>query len=372
MKVMSILGTRPELIKMSEIMKKLDKYVDHIFVHTGQNHDYTLNDIFYADLGLRKPDYFLGVVGETLGQTIANVISKTEEVLLKEKPDAVVILGDTNSALGGIIAKRLKIPIFHLEAGNRCFDLNVPEEINRTIMDHICDVNMVYSENSRRYLLEEGVAKDRIFIMGSPMKEVLNQHIDKAMNSDILERLGLEYPEAARTPYCLVNIHRDENTEIPENFTILLDTLNAIADKYDMPVVVSTHPRLKKHLEGKGLDARVRFLPAFGFLDYLKLQMNAKCVISDSGTIAEESSILKFPAITIRNAVERPEAVDVGSLLITGVDKEHILRCIDIAKAPTYTPVDWDIDNCSDRVLNVILGYTGYVNRYVWRKNGLK
>lgn len=363
MKVMTVLGTRPELIKMSSIIKKLDKHVDHVFVHTGQNYAYELNEIFYTDLDLRKPDYFLEVAGGTLGETIANVIKKTEEVILKEKPDAVVILGDTNSALGAIIAKRMKIPLFHLEAGNRCFDQNVPEEINRMIMDHISDVNMVYTENSRRYLLDEGVAKDRIFIMGSPMKEVITGVMLRIDESTVLYKLSLE-----KNKYFLVSIHRDENTEIKKNLDELFVTLNAIAEKYKLPIIVTTHPRLRKKLEGRQVNSLVKFLEPFGFIDYLKLQENAKCVISDSGTIAEESSILGFSAITIRNAIERPEAVDVGSLLMTGVDSENILRCIDIVTPSTTIPADYDIDNCSERVLKVILGFTPYVNRYVWHK----
>lgn len=363
MKVLTLLGTRPELIKLSEIIKKLDQHTDHIFVHTGQNYAYELNEIFYKDLGLRQPDYYLGVGGGTLAETIAKVLVETEKVLEKEQPDAVVILGDTNSALGGIIAKRMKIPVFHLEAGNRCFDLNVPEEINRTILDHIGDVNMVYSENSRRYLLDEGVAKDRIFLMGSPMREVLEAHETQIISSDALNQLKLKGGR-----YFLVNLHRDENTTIDENFDILLDTLNTIANKYRIPVVVSTHPRTEKKLVGKLVDDRIRFMKPFGFLDYVKLQINAKCVISDSGTIAEESSILHFPAITIRNAVERPEAVDAGSLLITGVDRESILRCLELARVPTVLPQGYEITDCSDRVLNVVLGYTPYINKYVWRK----
>jgi UDP-N-acetylglucosamine 2-epimerase len=363
MKVLTLLGTRPEIIKLSSIMKKLDKTVDHITVHTGQNYDYELNEIFYKDLELRKPDYYLGVGGGTLAETIGKILVETEKVLVKEKPDAIVILGDTNSALGGIIAKRMKIPIFHLEAGNRCFDLNVPEEINRMILDHIGDVNMAYSENSRRYLLAEGAPKDRTFIMGSPMKEIFNEYLPKVQDSEVLGELGL-------TDYFLVSIHRDENTEIYENFITLIDTLNAIIDKYNLPIVVTTHPRFKKKLEKHNiqLNPKIMLCKPFGFFDYVKLQLNARCVITDSGTIAEESSILKFPAVTIRNAVERPEAVDAGSLLITGVDKESILRCIDLAKAPTVTPEAYSVDNCSDRVLNVVLGYTPYVNKYVWHK----
>lgn len=363
MKVLTLLGTRPELIKLSEIIKKLDQHTDHVFVHTGQNYAYELNDIFYEDLHLRQPDYYLGVGGGSLAETIAKVLTQTEQVLLKEKPDAVVILGDTNSALGGMIAKRMKIPLFHLEAGNRCFDQNVPEEINRTILDHIGDVNMVYSENSRRYLLDEGVAKDRIFLMGSPMREVLDLHMLEIMASMALTELQLKPGR-----YFLVNLHRDENTTIPENFATILLTLEAIAEKYNLPVIVSTHPRTEQKLQGMNLDPRIRFLKPFGFLDYVQLQLNAKCVISDSGTIAEESSILKFPAITIRNAVERPEAVDAGSLLITGVDQESILRCLEVAKAPTVTPQGYEIEDCSNRVLNVVLGYTPYINKYVWRK----
>lgn len=365
MKVLTLLGTRPEIIKLSAIMKKLDSTVEHITVHTGQNYDYELNEIFYKDLDLRKPDYYLGVGGGTLAETIAKILIETEKVLIKEKPDAIVILGDTNSALGGIIAKRMKIPIFHLEAGNRCFDLNVPEEINRMILDHIGDVNMAYSENSRRYLLAEGAPKDRTFIMGSPMKEIFNQYLPKVQASNILNDLKLTKGE-----YFLVSIHRDENTEIHENLVILLDTLNEMVDKYNLPIIITAHPRFRNKLEKDGivLNDKIIICKPFGFFDYVNLQLNARCVVTDSGTIAEESSILKFPAVTIRNAVERPEAVDVGSLLITGVDKASILSCIDLAKAPTVTPEAYSVDNCSDRVVNVVLGYTPYINKYVWHK----
>ena len=360
MKVMSILGTRPEIIKMSEIIKKLDKYTDHVFVHTGQNYDPQLSTVFYRDLGLRVPDIQLEWRGDDLGAQMANSFFETSKVLMDEKPDAVVILGDTNSAIaGGYLAKRMKIPLFHLEAGNRCFDDNVPEEINRRLMDHISDVNMVYTQGQRLYLLDEGVAKERIFIMGSPMKEVL---ANISTDGEPLKELGVKKDE-----YFLVNIHRDENTEIPANLDILLDTLRAVYEKYKFPIIVSTHPRLKKKLEDTEIEG-VRFLPPFGFKDYIHLQLNAKCVISDSGTLAEESSILSFPAITIRNAHERAEATDVGSILMTGVNKEDILRCIDIVEAPSTIPADYDVDNCSDRVLRVILGYTPYINRYVWHK----
>lgn len=362
MKVMSIVGTRPELIKMSEIIKKLDAHTDHTFVHTGQNYDYELNEVFYKDLDLRIPDHFLGCGGGSLAETIANVLVKSEEALRAAQPDAVVILGDTNSALAGIIAKRMKIPLFHLEAGNRCFDDNVPEEINRRILDHISDVNMVYTQGQRLYLRDEGIAKDRVFVMGSPMKEVFARHIERVHASKVLDNLTL-----APKGYFLVSLHRDENTEIPENLAELMRALVAIRDKYNLPVIVSTHPRLRRKLEGDE-PRGIHFMPPFGFLDYNKLQLNARCVISDSGTIAEESSLLKFPAITIRNAIERAEAIDSGSILMTGINKEFILDCLDIVEAPTVIPADYDVDNCSERVLKVILGYTGYVNRVVWRR----
>ena len=363
MRVLSIIGTRPEIIKMSEIIKKLDKHTDHILIHTGQNYDYELNEIFYKDLDLRHPDHVLDTKGESLAETIGNIMYEVEKMLNLYEPDAVVILGDTNSALSGIIAKRMKIPLFHLEAGNRCFDDNVPEEINRRILDHISDVNMVYTQGQRLYLRDEGVAKDRLFIMGSPMKEVLYKHQNKINDSDVLEELDL-----LRGEYFLVSLHRDENTEIEANFSILVDTLDTISKKYELPIIVSTHPRLEKKLDGVTLDKNIRFLKPFGFSDYNKLQMNAKCVISDSGTISEESSILQFPAITIRNAIERAEAIDVGSILMTAVDKENILTCLEVVETPTTIPADYDVDNCSDRVLKVVLGYTPYVNKYVWAK----
>lgn len=349
MKVMTIVGTRPELIKLSEIIKKLDEHTDHVFVHTGQNYDYELHGIFYEDLNLRKPDYFLDCAGDSLSESISEIIRKVGKVLAKEKPDAVVILGDTNSALSGIIVKRMKIPLFHLEAGNRCFDDNVPEEINRRILDHISDVNLVYTQGQRLYLRDEGIAKDRIFVMGSPMKEVLSKQklVDAPGN------------------YYLVSIHRDENTEIPQNLDILVDTITEIAKQ--TPVIVSTHPRLQNKLGDIDIP-NVEFHKPFGFNEYINLQRNAKCVISDSGTISEESAILGFPAITIRNAHERAEATDAGSILMTGVDKENILRCLDIVSAPTTIPPEYDVNNCSERVLKIILGYTPYVNKYVWNK----
>lgn len=362
MKTMTIVGTRPELIKMSEIIKKLDKQTEHIFVHTGQNYDYELNEIFYEDLDLRKPDHFLGCGGGSLAETIGKVLVETEKLLVKEKPDAVIILGDTNSALAGIVAKRMKIPLFHLEAGNRCFDDNVPEEINRRVLDHISDVNLVYTENQRLYLRDEGVAKDRLFVMGSPMKEILTTHYGKITGSNVLEHLRLE-----KNKYFLASIHRDENVESEKNLNELLASLHALYLKYDLPVIVSTHPRLRRKLESRR-PSKIIFLEPFGFLDYNNLQMNAKCVISDSGTIAEESSILGFPAVTIRNAVERPEAFDVGSLLMSGVNKESILKCVELSSTPYAMPDDYAVSNCSDRVLKIILSFTPYVNRYVWHK----
>lgn len=357
---MTILGTRPELIKLSEIIKKLDKYTDHVFVHTGQNFDHELNGIFYEDLGLRQPDHYLDVAGDSLGSTIGNIMNKAEAALRYEKPDAVVILGDTNSALAGIIAKRLKIPLFHLEAGNRCFDDNVPEEINRRILDHISDVNMAYTETQRRNLLMEGLPKDRTFVMGSPMKEVLAN----------LKQWDDNPLDLVKDSYFLVSIHRDENTEIKENLDSLLAALQAIQMRFGLPIIVSAHPRLKNKLKDVDMDTMggVRFMPPFGLKDYIALQRQAKCVISDSGTISEESAILKFPAITIRNSMERAEAIDVGSILMTGVDKKSILNCLDIVQTPTTIPADYDVDNCSERVLRVILGYTPYINKYVWHK----
>jgi len=367
MRVMSIVGTRPEIIKMSQIIKLLDECTEHTFIHTGQNYDYELNEIFFKDLNLRRPDHVLDTKGDTLGESVGNIMFEVEKMLKLYEPDAVVILGDTNSALSGIIAKRMKIPLFHLEAGNRCFDDNVPEEINRRILDHISDVNMVYTENQRRNLLMEGVAKDRIFVMGSPMQEVFNDTLPDIESSDVLTRLNLEYPEWARVSYFLVSIHRDENVEIQKNLDELLKTLEAIHAKYEMPIIVSTHPRLRNKLEDRKIPG-VQFMKPFGFLDYNKLQMNAKCVISDSGTISEESALLGFPAVTIRNAMERIEAVDVGSILMTGVNCEAILNAIDIAKEPADCPPDYEVYNCAERVVKVIIGYTPYVNRYVWHK----
>ena len=359
MRVMTIAGTRPDLIKLSEIIKKLDAYTDHTFVHTGQNYDKNLHDVFFDDLGLRRPDYTLGVGGGTLGQTLGKLMEQTENVLEEVKPDAVVILGDTNSSLSGIIVKRRKIPLFHLEAGNRCFDDNVPEEVNRRILDHISDVNLVFSENSRRYLLSEGRPKDRTFLMGSPMREVLDAQAGKIKKSKVLKRLGLK-------KYYLFSIHRDENTEIQENFVKILASVNLLADVTNSTIVMPLHPRTAKKLEGVELHPNVMFTEPFGFTDYIKLQQNATCVISDSGTLAEESAILGFPAVTVRNAIERPEAIDHGSMIFTQPDAQSIVEAVSMARKPTSCPEEYKIHNCSDRVVKIIKGYTDYVNRYVY------
>lgn len=365
MKVMSILGTRPDLIKMSEIIKRLDADTEHIFVHTGQNYDPELYDVFFKELGIRKPDYNLAVASDKLGETIGNIMRETENVLRAEQPDAVVILGDTNSALAGIMVKRLKIPLFHLEAGNRCFDENVPEEINRRILDHIADVNMVYTENARRYLLSEDIPKDRIFLMGSPMFEVLLAHKKEIRKSKILKELELQ-----RGKYYLVSIHRDENVEIPQNFENIIHALNTLVKVTNSPVVLSIHPRTKKKLaeaETK-LDKRIVECNPFGFLDYCKLQINAACVISDSGTLAEESALLGFPAVTVRNAMERPEAIDAGSILLSQPTASALMAALSVARRPRDLPREYIMPNCSDRVLHTIYSYTGYINRYVWHK----
>lgn len=360
---MSIVGTRPDLIKMSEIIKKLDKHTQHVLVHTGQNYDKQLADVFYDDLNLRRPDYHLGVATDQLGKTIGKILEETEKALRAEEPEAVVILGDTNSALAGYMAKRLKIPFFHLEAGNRSFDDNVPEEINRRILDHIADVNLVYTENARRYLLSEGIAKDRIFLMGSPMHEVLKAHMVRITKNRILKELNLKPKQ-----YYLVSTHRDENIEIPQNFVNLIHGVNILAETTKSTIVMPLHPRtFAKLAETKiGLHRRIITHEPFGFLDYCKLQTSAACVISDSGTIAEESALLNFPAVTIRNAIERPEAIDAGSIILAQPNGTSLMTAVSVARAPDSIPDDYLVENCSERVLRVVLGYTGYVNRYVW------
>lgn len=374
MKVMTIVGTRPEIIKLSRVISELDKNVTHILVHSGQNYDYELNGIFFSEMGIRKPDYFLEAVGENLAHTIGNVIAKADDVFAKEQPDALLLLGDTNSCLAAIAAKRRKIPIFHMEAGNRCFDLRVPEEINRKIVDHMSDINMTYTEHARRYLLAEGLRPETVMKTGSPIKEVLAFHREQIDASDILARLELRQGE-----YFVVSAHREENIDSEVNFTNLLRSLSAIAKKYDKPVIVSTHPRTRKKLEEKdtaNIDSRIQFLKPLGFSDYIKLQMNASCVISDSGTITEESSILGFPAITIRQAHERPEGMDEGTLIMSGLEAERVITAIEVvtvqfteSSGRLRTVSDYDVDNVSRKVLRIILSYTDYVNRVVWRKS---
>jgi UDP-N-acetylglucosamine 2-epimerase len=373
MKVLTIVGTRPEIIKLALTIQELDKYTKHILVHTGQNYDYELNEIFFNDLGIRKPDYFLNTVGDNVAQTIGNIIAKADEVLEKEKPDAVLLYGDTNSCLSVIPAKRRHIPIFHMEAGNRCFDQRVPEEINRKIIDHTSDINMVLTEHARRYLIAEGIRPETIIKTGSSMQELLNQKREQIDNSTILTDLGLD-----AKGYFLVSAHREENIDSVENFNNLFKTLNLIAETYDKPVIVTTHPRTRKKLEETKeikLNEKIRMLKPFGFFEYLKLQLNAYCVISDSGTITEESSILSFPAITIRNAHERPEGMDEGTVIMSGLEPERVLEAIKVTVgqyAETPKPFnkikDYDANNVSKKVVRIILSYTDYVNRFIWRK----
>lgn len=372
LKLMTIVGTRPEIIKMSEIIKRCDKYFDHILVHTGQNFDYTLNEVFFEELGLRAPDFYLGVIGENLGQTMGNVISKSYELLVEQKPDAIMVLGDTNSCLCVISAKRLKIPIFHMEAGNRCFDENLPEEINRRIVDHTSDVNLCYTEHARRYLNSEGVAKERTYVVGSPMAEVLSANIKGINNSKVLDTLGLEKGE-----YILLSAHREENIDNEANFIALMNAVNAMAEKYDMPVIYSTHPRSKKFIEQRGFKfhSNVRSLKPFGFYDYNHLQQNAFCVVSDSGTIPEEASYFKFPAVSVRTSTERPEALDKGDFVIGGITTEQVLQAVDMAIEMTnngdlgITVPDYADKNVSMKVVKIIQSYTGIVNKMVWGKN---
>jgi len=325
---MTILGTRPEIIRLSEVIKACDKYFQHILVHTGQNWDYTLNQVFFEELSLRAPDFYLDSVGDNLGQTMGNIIAKSYELIAAEKPDALLILGDTNSALSAISAKRLKIPIFHMEAGNRCFDQNVPEEINRKIVDHISDINLPYTEHSRRYLLSEGFRKEHIFVTGSPMREVLSKNADKINNSDILNKLSLE-----KNQYILVSAHREENIDIEKNFISLMNSLNTIAEIYNIPVIYSTHPRSMKFIENRNFkfNPLVKNLKPFGFFDYNKLQMDSYCVISDSGTLSEESAMLSFAGVLLRTSTERPEVLDKGTVIIGGIAADEIISAIDLA-----------------------------------------
>jgi UDP-N-acetylglucosamine 2-epimerase len=374
LKVMTIVGTRPELIKMSRVIAELDSFTKHVLVHTGQNYDYELNQVFFEELGIRKPDHFLDAVGATATQTIGQVIIKADEVLGSEAPDAVLFYGDTNSCLAVIAAKRHKIPVFHMEAGNRCFDQRVPEELNRKVLDHLSDINLVLSEHARRYLIAEGVRPETIIKTGSHMREVLDFYMPGIVASDVLDRLGLTSGK-----YFLVSAHREENVDVPENLGDLLDTLNALAENYGFPVLVSTHPRTRKRLDALGVGSAnplVQFAKPFGFLDYNKLQMEAACVISDSGTITEEASLLNLPAVTVRNAHERPEGMDVGTLVMAGLKKERVLDAVRIVMAQhdrnTRTMrgvADYDAGPVSKQILRIVLSYTDYVNRTVWKKN---
>jgi len=371
MKVMTIVGTRPEIIRLSEVIKACDKYFNHILVHTGQNWDYTLNQVFFEELELREPDYYLNAAGSHLGETIGNIIAKSYEVLLKEKPDALLILGDTNSALCAIPAKRLKVPIFHMEAGNRCFDQNVPEEINRKIVDHISDINLPYTEHSRRYLLSEGIRKEHIFVTGSPMTEVLHKNMDKIQQSKVLGELGLESGK-----YILVSAHREENIDNEKNFFSLMNALNSIAETYKLPIIYSTHPRSWKKIEERGFKFHplIRQLKPFGFFDYNKLQLNAFCVLSDSGTLSEESAILGFPAVLIRTSTERPEVLDKGTVVIGGITEKDVLQAVALARAmwesneKTVLAPDYADDNVSVKVVKIIQSYTKIVDKVVWAR----
>lgn len=360
LKVVTIVGTRPELIRLSRVIALLDKYLNHVLVHTGQNYDYELNEIFFRDLGIREPDHFLKVDISSLGHVLGETISKSEEILRRENPDAVLILGDTNSSMAGIMAKRMKIPIYHMEAGNRCFDLNVPEEINRRIIDHISDFNLVYTEHARRHLLSEGLPHRRIYLTGSPMFEILKHYEKQIKQAKILEKLSLD-----EKGYFLVSVHREENVDNVENLGTIMGILKRICELWDLPVIVSTHPRTADRLgklQDHEPDSRIRFLKPFGYFDYVHLQMKARCTISDSGTISEESSILSFPAVTLRRSMERPEALDSGTIILTGFDPDAVFSSIDLVirehEGGRYKqiPQEYLVENTSMRVLKLILG----------------
>ena len=376
LKLMTIIGTRPEIIRLSATIKCCDRYFEQILVHTGQNYDYTLNQVIFDDLGLRAPDYYLDAVGDDLGATIGNIIEKSYKLMVRVRPDAVLVLGDTNSCLSVIGAKRLHIPIFHMEAGNRCKDECLPEETNRRIVDIISDVNMAYSEHARRYLADTGLPKERTYVTGSPMAEVLHQNLEKIEASDIHQRLGLE-----KGKYILLSAHREENIDTEKNFTSLFTAINKMAEKYDMPILYSCHPRSRKRLEQSGfkLDKRVIQHEPLGFHDYNCLQMNAFCVVSDSGTLPEESSFFTsvghpFPAVCIRTSTERPEALDKACFILAGIDGDHLLQAVDVAvemnrNGDLGLPVPNYVDeNVSDKVVKIIQSYTGVVNKMVWRK----
>jgi len=371
MKLMTIIGTRPEIIRLSAVIKKADQYFDHTLVHTGQNWDYTLNEVFFKDLGLRQPDHYLNSVGKDLGETMGNIIAKSYEILAKGKPDALLVLGDTNSALSAISAKRLKIPIFHMEAGNRCWDWNVSEMINRKIVDHISDINLPYTENSRRYLLDEGIDGKTIFVTGSPMREVLRDHAEEIEKSDVLNTLHLE-----PNKYILVSAHREENIDNEPNFMSLMNSINAIAEEYKMPVIYSTHPRSQKFIDQRNFKFHplVQNLKPFGFMDYNKLQENAYCVLSDSGTLSEESAMLGFAGVLIRTSTERPEVLDKGTVVIGGIKEQTIEQSIGLAVSmrdnheEVAMPLDYVDTNVSIKVCKIIQSYYDIVNKTTWGK----
>lgn len=371
LKVMTVIGTRPEIIRLAETIKACDQYFDHVLVHTGQNYDYKLNQVFFENLELREPDYYLDAAGETLGDTMGNIIAKSYRVIAEEKPDALLVLGDTNSALCAISAKRLKVPIFHMEAGNRCWDWNVSEMINRKIVDHIADINLPYTENSRRYLLEEGIDGKTIFVTGSPMKEVLDKYSKRIEESNVLSELGVEPGK-----YILVSAHREENIDLEDNFLSLMTALNEVAEKYQMPVIYSTHPRSKKFIEKRNFQFHplIRSMEPFGFFDYNKLQKNAFCVLSDSGTLSEESAMSRFAGVLIRTSTERPEALDMGSVVLGGIDTETILQAIELAVSIRENGDAFELNadycqkNVSLKVVKILQSYTDIVNRTVWLK----
>ena len=372
-KVVTIVGTRPEIIKLSRVIAELEKHVNHLLVHTGQNYDYELNEIFFNDLGVKKPDYFLNAVGDSTAQTIGNIIAESDKILENENPDAVLLYGDTNSCLSVISAKRRQIPIFHMEAGNRCFDQRVPEELNRKIVDHLSDINMPLTEQARDYLIAEGIKPETVIKTGSCMKEIFSFYKGKIHSSEILNSLKVK-----KNKFFIVSSHREENVDYKENLISFLDSLNGIAAEYKLPIIVSTHPRTRGRIEKISnirMDNKIQFLKPLGFFDYVNLQQNAKCVISDSGTISEESSILGFPAIMIRAAHERPEGMDEGAVIMSGLIKERILESIEMVISqhenqitPNIVP-DYDVDNVSMKVSRIILSYIDYINRTVWKKN---
>lgn len=372
-KIMTIVGTRPEIIKLSRVIAELEKHTEHILVHTGQNYDYELNEVFFNEMGIKKPNYFLNAAGDNPAVTIGNVIAKSDELMAQIKPDGVLLYGDTNSCLSVISAKRRKIPVFHMEAGNRCFDQRVPEEINRKIVDSLSDINMTLTEHARRYLIAEGVRPETVIKTGSSMKEVLAYHKEEINGSDVLERLGLTAKE-----FFVVSTHREENVDSEQNFSDLLDTLNKIAERYGKRIIVSTHPRTRKKLESlenKNFSPLIEFMKPLGFFDYISLQKNAFCAISDSGTITEESSIIGFPAITIRQAHERPEGMDEGTLIMSGLKSNDVINAIDIVteqwnenNSSIRIVQDYDVDNVSQKVIRIIVSYIDYINRTVWKE----